>query len=67
MVMDMVEMLLADGIATETEIADCIAISEKLGFRKAITNVLVRKVIIDFSEGKTREEIKSACANFLYI
>ena len=67
MVMDMVEMLLADGVATETEIADCISISEKLGFRKAIVGVLVRKVIMDFSEAKSREEIKADCSNFLYI
>ena len=68
MVMDMVEMLLVDGAATEVEIADCISISEKLGFRKAIVGVLVRKVIMDMSEGsKTKEEIKAECGNFLYI
>jgi len=68
MVMDMVEMLLIDGTATEVEIADCISISEKLGFRKAIVGVLVRKVIMDMSEGsKTKEEIKAECGNFLYI
>lgn len=67
MVMDLVEMLLADGVATETEIADCIAISEKLGFRKAIVGVLVRKVIMDTTEGKSKEEIKKECSNFLYL
>lgn len=68
MVMDMVEMLLIDGTATEVEIADYISISEKLGFRKAIVGVLVRKVIMDMSEGsKTKEEIKAECGNFLYI
>lgn len=68
MVMDVVEMLLIDGTATEVEIADCISISEKLGFRKAIVGVLVRKVIMDMSEGsKTKEEIKAECGNFLYI
>ena len=68
MVMDMVEMLLVDGAATETEIADCISIAEKLGFRKAIVGVLVRKIIMDMTDGqKTKAEIKTECGNFLYI
>jgi hypothetical protein len=67
MVMDMVEMLLADGVVGETEIADCISIAEKMGFRKAIVGVLVRKVIMDYKEGKAKEDIKAECGNFLYI
>lgn len=64
-VVELVEMLLADGVASETEIATCIELAEKLGFRKAIVGVLVRKLVLGMTEGKTALELKFECADFL--
>jgi hypothetical protein len=64
-VVELVEMLLADGVASENEIATCIELAEKLGFRKAIVGVLVRKLVLGMSEGKSAMELKMECANFL--
>ena len=64
-VAELVEMLLADGTATENEIATCIEMAEKLGFRKAIVGVLVRKLVLGMQNGKSKEELRLECANFL--
>ena len=42
-IFDLVDMMLADGTVDETEMDFCINMAEKLGFRKAIVGVLVRK------------------------
>lgn len=64
-VFDLVEMLLVDGTTNENEIEVCIEIAEKLGFRKAIVGVLVRKLIMGLQGGKTKEELKDESRNFL--
>ncbi|WMJ74722.1 hypothetical protein RCC89_16330 [Cytophagaceae bacterium ABcell3] len=65
-VYDLVEMLLADGINEDDEVQAVIDITEKLGFRKAISGVLVNKIIrgVDDPE-KTKADVKEECANFL--
>src|SRR5690606_13159357 len=45
-VADLVKMLLADKAYKETEIDSCIDLAEKLGFKKAIVGVLVRKIVV---------------------
>lgn len=66
-VYDLIQMAYADGVCTEDEIASCIELAEKLGFKKAITGVLVRKIAMELGaeEPKTKEEIKTACGDFL--
>jgi len=64
-VADLAQMLLADQVYNETEIESCIELAEKLGFKKAIVGVLVRKIILGLSNGKTKEELKAECADFL--
>lgn len=66
---DLASMMLADGECTEDELSNCIELAEKLGFRKAITGVLVRRIVTLQSssegEGKSKEEIKILCGDFL--
>jgi hypothetical protein len=65
-VADLAQMLLADGTTySETEIDACIELAEKLGFKKAMVGILVRKIVIGLSNGKTVEELKTECADFL--
>ncbi len=65
---DLASMMLADGECTEDELSNCIELAEKLGFRKAITGVLVRRIVtLQTVEGerKSKEEIKILCGDFL--
>ncbi len=65
---DLVSMMLADGSCSEDEMSNCIELAEKLGFRKAITGVLVRRIVtLQTGEGeaKSKEEIKILCGDFL--
>ncbi len=66
---DLASIMLADGECTEDELSNCIELAEKLGFRKAITGVLVRRIVTLQSssegEGKSKEEIKILCGDFL--
>jgi hypothetical protein len=64
-VFDLVKMLLADGMKTEDELAACIELAEKLGFRKAICGVLVRKIMLGINGGSEHEQLKSECGDFL--
>lgn len=64
-VADLAKMLLADGSYTENEIEACIELAEKLGFKKAIVGILVRKIVIGLSEGKPVEDLKKECGDFL--
>lgn len=60
-------MMLADGEVTEDEISNCIELAEKLGFKKHITGVLVRRIVtlMTSEDKKSREEIKVLCGDFL--
>ena len=64
-IFDLVDMMLADGIVDETEMDFCIIMAEKLGFRKAIVGVLVRKISQGVKDGQPRERIKEESNSFL--
>ncbi|HEX8547231.1 MAG TPA: TerB family tellurite resistance protein [Cytophagaceae bacterium] len=64
-IFDMVQMMLADGVIDETEIDFCINLADKLGFRKAIIGVLVRKISMNISSGSDKEKIKEEAKSFL--
>ena len=49
-IFDLVDMMLADGVVDDHEMEFCIDMAGKLGFRKAIVGVLVRKI----SHGRER-------------
>ena len=62
---DLVEMMLADGIVDDNEMDFCIEMATKLGFRKAIVGVLVRKISMGVKDGHSREHIKNEAQSFL--
>ncbi len=62
---DMVEMMLADGIVDENEMEFCIHMAAKLGFKKPVVGVLVRKITTGVKDGLTREDIKTEAQAFL--
>ena len=64
-IFDLVDMMLADGIVDDTEMDFCIIMAEKLGFRKAIVGVLVRKISQGVKDGHPRERIKEESNQFL--
>jgi uncharacterized membrane protein YebE (DUF533 family) len=64
-IFDLVDMMLADGIVDETEMDFCIMMAEKLGFRKAIVGVLVRKISQGVKDGHHKDHIKEESLAFL--
>lgn len=62
---DLVEMMLADGIVDDNEMDFCMEMAAKLGFRKAIVGVLVRKISMGVKDGFSREHIKNESLDFL--
>lgn len=64
-IFDLVDMMLADGVVDEHEMDFCINMAEKLGFRKAIVGVLVRKISMGVRDGLPREHIKEETQAFL--
>lgn len=64
-IFDLVEMMLADGIVDDNEMDFCIDMASKLGFRKAIVGVLVRKISIGVKDGHSRDHIKKEAQSFL--
>ena len=62
---DLVHLMLVDGIIHESEIDFCMVMAEKLGFKKAIVGVLVRKISMNIANGLNREGIKADVSNFL--
>ncbi|WP_299701895.1 TerB family tellurite resistance protein [uncultured Pontibacter sp.] len=62
---DLVEMMLADGIVDESEMEFCINMAVRLGFKKAIVGVLVRKISVGVKDGLSREQIRSDAQAFL--
>lgn len=62
---DLVEMMLADGIVDESEMEFCISMAARLGFKKAIVGVLVRKISVGVKDGLSREDIKKEAQAFL--
>jgi uncharacterized membrane protein YebE (DUF533 family) len=64
---DLVEMMLADGIVDDNEMDFCIEMASKLGFKKAIVGVLVRKISMGVKDGISRENIKQESQAFLEL
>ena len=64
-IFELVQMMLADGIVDEKEIDFCINLADKLGFRKAIVGVLVRKISMNLASGADKDRIKEEAKNFL--
>ncbi len=64
-IFDLVDMMLADGTVDETEMDFCIIMAEKLGFRKAIVAILVRKISQGVKDGLPKERIKDESLGFL--
>ncbi len=62
---DLVEMMLADGIVDDNEMEFCVEMATKLGFKKAIVGVLVRKISMGVKDGLSRDHIKSESRAFL--
>jgi uncharacterized membrane protein YebE (DUF533 family) len=64
-IFDLVDMMLADGVVDDHEMEFCIDMAGKLGFRKAIVGVLVRKISMGVKDGLPREQIKEETQSFL--
>ena len=64
-IFDLVDMMLADGVVDDTEMNFCIGMAEKLGFRKDIVQVLVRKISQGVKDGFPRDQIKEDTQAFL--
>lgn len=62
---DLVELMLADGVAEDNELHFCVDMAEKLGFRKAVVSVLIRKITLSLLEGLDKETIKKEVRAFL--
>jgi uncharacterized tellurite resistance protein B-like protein len=64
-IFDLVDMMLADGRVDQTELDFCVDMAEKLGFRKNIVGVLVRKISQGVKDAVPRDRIKDESLNFL--
>jgi uncharacterized tellurite resistance protein B-like protein len=62
---DLIAMSLADGHMDEDEIDYCVDFAARLGFRPAISGVLVRKVATDMLNGLDKPAIIDNIATFL--
>ena len=62
---DLVEMMLADGIVDDNEMEFCMEMAAKLGFRRAIVGMLVRKITLGVKDGLSRELIRTETQAFL--
>lgn len=63
---DLVDMMLADGIVDDAEMDFCTTMAARMGFRKAIVGVLVRKISMGVKDGLSREQIKHDAQAFLH-
>lgn len=66
-IFDLVKLMSADGVIEDKEMDFCISIAEKLGFRKAIVGILVRKISLGLTSGLDKDAIKSESEAFLYF
>jgi uncharacterized tellurite resistance protein B-like protein len=64
-IFELVQMMTIDGEIDDNEMDFCILMAEKLGFRKAIVGVLVRKISLGLTTGLNKEAIKSESEAFL--
>ena len=63
---DLVDMMLADGIMDDAEMDFCTEMAQRLGFRKAVVGLLVRKISMGVKDGLTREQIRHDSHAFLH-
>lgn len=64
-IFDMVDMMLADGIVDDNEMDFCCIMAEKLGFRKDVVGLLVKKISQGVKDGMDPAVIKSDTQTFL--
>jgi uncharacterized membrane protein YebE (DUF533 family) len=64
-VFDVVELILADGNIDEDELDFAIDYASKLGFKKEIVAVLVRKISAGLTVGTSKEGLKNELTPFL--
>lgn len=64
-IFDLVQLMAADGVIEDSEMDFCISMAEKLGFRKAIVGILVRKISIGLNSGLDKQTIKAESEAFL--
>ena len=64
-IFDLVDMMLADGIVDDSEMDFCTIMAEKLGFRKDIVGLLVKKISQGVKDGMDREVVKIDTQAFL--
>lgn len=62
---DLVEMMLADGIVDDDEMTFCMEMAAKLGFRRTLVGVLVRKITTGVKDGLSRDDIKAEFGDLL--
>jgi uncharacterized tellurite resistance protein B-like protein len=64
---DLLEMTLADGVMDENEIDFCIDMAVRLGFRPAISGVLVRMIAVDMMEACKKDQIREKANSYLLL
>jgi len=64
---DLVEMMLADGIVDDSEMEFCLDLATKMGFRKSVVGVLVKRITTGVKDGLDRDAIKQDALNVLEI
>lgn len=62
---DLVQLMVSDGIVDDHELDFCVDMAERLGFRKAVVGVLVRKISQGVSNGQNRDLIRKEAEAFL--
>lgn len=62
---ELVQMMTVDGEISDEEMDFCILMAEKLGFRKAIVGILVRKISLGLTTGIDKDSIKAESEAFV--
>ncbi|GAL86466.1 hypothetical protein MYP_3695 [Sporocytophaga myxococcoides] len=62
---DLVQLMVSDGVVDDHELDFCVDMAERLGFRKAVVGVLVRKISQGVSNGQNKELIRKEAEAFL--
>ena len=62
---DLVQLMVSDGIVDDHELDFCVDMAERLGFRKAVVAVLVRKISQGLTNGQNKDMIRKEAEAFL--
>ena len=62
---ELVQMMMADGKIHDEEMEFCVDVATKLGFRKAIVGIVVRKIVVGLQESTPKDKVKDEAAVFL--